>query len=113
MLAEIGARTKEKSMHSAETISFEMQAIVQSAASPFQPGDTIGRQIERAARVLGITAGQCKRFWYREHKAILAVEADRLRAWQAQWQETRIQRMDHEITLMRARQAKMEAWKNV
>ncbi|KXU99256.1 hypothetical protein AD929_15805 [Gluconobacter potus] len=100
-------------MPSAETISSEMQMIVQTAASPFMPGDTVGRQIERAARVLGITAGQCKRFWYREHRAILAVEADRLRHWHALWQDKRIQQMDHEITLMKAQRGKLEAWKNV
>jgi len=100
-------------MPNAETISAEMQMIVQAAATPFQAGDTIGRQIDRAARALGITAGQCKRFWYREHKAILAIEADRLRAWYANWQDIRIQRMDHEISLMKARKGKMEAWKNV
>jgi len=100
-------------MTTADAIADEMQMIVRDAASPFSAGDTIGRQIERAARILGMTPGKCKRLWYREDRAILAWEADRLRAWHAAWKNKQVERLDHELNLMKARRAKMEAWNNV
>ncbi|WP_143217281.1 hypothetical protein [Acetobacter sp. DsW_063] len=100
-------------MSTAETIAIEMQAIVKDAASPFIAGDTVGRQIDRAARVLGITAGQAKRFWYLEVKQVLAVEADRLRSWHTEWKSRQAAQLDHQFYILKARMAEMESWKNV
>ncbi|WP_194285592.1 hypothetical protein [Komagataeibacter medellinensis] len=107
-MSEKSCTIGEKNVPSAESVAIEMQSIVRDAAKPLLPGDTIGRQIERAARVLGMATGKCKRLWYREDKAILAHEADGLRAWHAQWQERQIRRLDHELNLLKACKAKWD-----
>jgi len=101
-MSEIKQDDRDKSMTCADMIADEMQSIVKAAAHPFVAGDTIGRQIARAARVLGLKPGQCKRLWYREDRAILAWEADRLRAWHAAWQERQISRLDAELETLKA-----------
>ncbi|MBO1361892.1 hypothetical protein J2D73_19095 [Acetobacter sacchari] len=83
-------------------VDVEMQTIVQTAAEPVRAGETIGAQISRAARVLGISPGRCKRFWYREVKAILAEDADTLRNWHRGWQLRQIATLDQKLLNLKA-----------
>ncbi|WP_215754229.1 hypothetical protein [Acetobacter sp. P5B1] len=107
-VAEKLSMRKENRMSGAETVALEMQAIIRDAASPFEAGDTVGRQIDRAARRLGIPVGKCKRIWYGEYKTVLAWEADQLRAWHEDWQSQQVRKMDHQLAILKAKMENRE-----
>jgi hypothetical protein len=65
---------------SAAAIAAEMQALVRDAALPGEPGESVKAAIRRAARRLAITHSQARRLWYGQRAAILAHEAEALRA---------------------------------
>ena len=44
----------------------EMKALVRRAAEPARPGESVKAEISRAARVLGLSYGRAKRYWYGE-----------------------------------------------
>ncbi len=69
-------------MYHVTTVS-ELQEILREAANPPRAGELVKAQINRAARVLGLTPRRAETFWYGRPTRILAEEADRLRAWRA------------------------------
>ena len=89
-------------MSNSSTLMNEMQTIVRQAAEPYRAGESIKAQINRAADALGLSTRRTRSFWYADAAAVLAEEADRLRAWHARW-------VASEVTRLRARAAELEA----
>lgn len=58
----------------------EMKTLVRRAAEPARPGESVKAAIGRAARVLGLTHGRTKRYWYGEIQVPPAHEVDVIRA---------------------------------
>jgi hypothetical protein len=83
----------------------EMSEIVRAAAEPWSAGDSVKAGINRASRRLGISPRRAITFWYGRQCAVLAHEADRLRAWHADWCRREIERHKREIEELQARDA--------
>jgi hypothetical protein len=58
----------------------EMKSLVRRAAEPARSGESTKTEIARAARVLGLTYGRAKRYWYGEIQVPPAHEVDAARA---------------------------------
>lgn len=84
-------------------ITSEMQAITRHAAEPWQPGDSVKAAIGRAARTLGIGYRRARSFWYGEHVAVRACEADQMRAAELALLAQRERRLEHELAAIKAR----------
>ena len=79
-----------------DAITAEMAEITRAAMSPWRPGDSVKAALVRAHRKLGISFRRARSFYYQEPVAVLAHEADRLRAWyrahneqEAEWHDLR------------------------
>lgn len=57
----------------------EMRELVRRAAEPARAGESVKAAISRAARVLGLSYGRCKRYWYGEIEVPPAHEVDSAR----------------------------------
>lgn len=62
-----------------DAIRAEGRAIVMSAASPVQPGDSVKVRIHRAARRLGLKPSRAKSYWYGEITNPPAAEIEAMR----------------------------------
>ncbi len=58
----------------------EMKILVRRAAEPARSGESVKAEISRAARVLGLSHGRVKRYWYGEIQVPPAHEVDAVRA---------------------------------
>lgn len=63
-----------------EQLRDEMRNLVRQAAEPARPGESVKAAIGRAARVLGLSHGRVKRYWYGEIQVPPAHEVDAARA---------------------------------
>lgn len=86
-----------------DAITAEMAEITQAAMAPWRPGDKVKGALLRAHRELGISFRRARSFYYREPVAVLAHEADRLRAWHGDWCRREIERHKREIEELQAR----------
>lgn len=57
-----------------------MKTLVRRAAEPARSGDSVKAEISRAARILGLSYGRVKRYWYGEIQVPPAHEVDAIRA---------------------------------
>ena len=98
-----------KGVRVAETLAAEMQEIVAAAMEPWAPGDKMKAGLNRAHRALSSAAGlsfrRVKSIHYGEPVAILAHEADRLRAWHRRHCEQEAARLRARLAEIQARQA--------
>lgn len=86
-----------------DTIVSEMQGIVRRAAEPGTPGENIKGAINRSARRLGLSYRRADTFWYGRRCAVLALEADRLRAAELSLLVERRARLTAELSQVTAR----------
>lgn len=63
-----------------EQLREEMRSLVRRAAEPGRAGESVKAAIGRAARVLGLSYGRAKRYWYGEVQVPPAHEVDAARA---------------------------------
>lgn len=93
---------------SADPVAFEMQRIVRETIEPPRAGESVKEQINRAARVLDLSAKRAESFWYGRGR-VLAFEADRLRqAYQANRAARRL-RLLRELEQLDAEAARLDA----
>lgn len=94
----------ESSMKTARDagITSEMQSIVRSASEPVEPRETVGSQILRASRKLGISYRRARTYWYGYAYAVRAHEADAMRRQQLRLLADRERRLSAELALIRA-----------
>jgi hypothetical protein len=85
----------------------EMQAIVRFAAEPTRAGELVKAQINRAARILGLTPRRAETFWYGRPGRVLAEEADAMRAWREHAKRTRRDRLLAEIAELDRRELQL------
>jgi hypothetical protein len=62
----------EKTVYTAEAVNELLLQVVRRAAEPVSAGDSVGQQIDRAARRLRVPRGFVKRLWYRESGTVAA-----------------------------------------
>ena len=62
-----------------EQLREEMRSLVRLAAEPARPGESVKAAIGRAARLLGLSHGRVKRYWYGEIQVPPAHEVDAVR----------------------------------
>lgn len=84
-------RNAGKMVTAADTVEMTAQ-LVRQACLPLKPDEHIGERIERAARRLGLTYPQCKRFWYRDRAEITAHELLNLQLRVEQLAEREVER---------------------
>jgi len=87
----------------------EMQRLVREAALPAQPGDSVKAQIGRAARRLGLPFGRTRSHWYGLARAVLAEEAEMLRARRRQLMIERAHQLEQEAAAIRAHYSQQDA----
>jgi hypothetical protein len=63
-----------------EQLREEMKRLVRRAAEPARAGESVKVEVGRAARVLGLSYGRVKRYWYGEIQVPPAHEVDAIRA---------------------------------
>lgn len=63
-----------------EQLRDEMRSLVRQAAEPARPGESVKAAIGRAARLLGLSHGRVKRYWYGEILVPPAHEVDAARS---------------------------------
>lgn len=86
-----------------DAIVAEMQGIVRRAAAPGAVGESTKAAINRAARRLGLSYRRTRTFWYGSHCAVLALEADRMRAVELRLLAERRTRLTAELNQVTAR----------
>lgn len=74
----------------------EMQDLVRQASEPWLPGDSVKAAIGRAARRLGLPHRRARTLWYAAPAAVLAWEADQIRARSRVALLDRVARLDRE-----------------
>lgn len=84
-------------------VTAEMRGIVKLAAEPALPGESVKAAIGRAARQLSLNYRRAYTFWYGEHCAVLAHEADRLRTAELRLLAERRVRLTTELKQITAR----------
>ncbi len=84
-------------------VASEMRGIVMEAAWPPVPGESVGAVIQRSARRLHLGYARVRSYYYGLVRMVPAEEADRLRAIQREMLAERLNRIDAEAAVIRAR----------
>lgn len=71
----------------------EIRGYVVENMGPMQPGETIVRGLERAARCLGISYARTVAYWYRKVRRVDADEADRIRLRAIEMRRRKLEQM--------------------
>ncbi len=108
----VSSKNKSDNMSAAETSFEDLRSIVVNAMEPHMATGKAYAQA-KAALTLGLSVRRVRSYWERTVGLIPYQEADRLRAWHNAWKHKQVERLDHEMNLIKARKAKMDVWKNV
>lgn len=84
----------------------EFSQLMRRVAGPRDADETIVHSINRAARKLGLSRGEAKRFWYGERRVVPSELMDRARALAG---DAEVVRAKDEFDELRARIARVEA----
>jgi hypothetical protein len=95
-----------------DALADEMSEIVREAMQPWGPGDSTKAALVRAHRALGISFRRARSFYYHEPVALLAQEADRLRAWRRDYVAREVAAAEIRLTLLRERQQALKETKD-
>ena len=90
----------------------EMSHIVRALSEPWQPGDSVKAAINRVSRLTELGTTRLTTFWYSRPCAVLAGEADHLRALYSQHLEREITRSALRLALLRERQEALKEKQN-
>ncbi len=89
--------------HMTDMVMDEMNLIVREAMAPWAPGDSIKAGLNRAAAKLKMEHRRVRGIYYREARAILAHEADKLRAWHREQCDRELEWLEQRKTELLAR----------